>query len=196
MGGTVLYELRLHFNPIPALAALCLFAVFVWVECIRVRAHIIAGRKAKGRENKSSPSFAVAVLLILLFLAAAVITFGLIVRPMTDYRAVRDAYENGEALTAEGTVEELSLRQDFWNYYEEFTVDGVDFSGWVKVYGQGLPGYPMKFNVFDRDQRGGGLIRDGQRLRIQYVTLPGRGSEGEDYHAIVLIEELSREMGV
>lgn len=204
MGGTVLYTLELHFNPLPLLGGLGLFAVFVWVESIRVKAYsitgriakrqrvyIIPGRMAKNRKDRSWPSFTVYVLLLLLFLAATTVTLGFIIKTMEDYHTVQDSYENGRVLTAEGAVEDFSLRQDLWNYYEEFTVDGVDFSNWAKAYGQNLPGYPMKFNMFDRNN-GGGLIREGQWLSIQYVTLPGRGHEGEDYHAIVFIEELSQ----
>lgn len=193
MDGTVLYELRLHFNPLPILVVWMLFAVFVLIEDIRVAAYIRAGRMAKGREDKSVLSFRASVLLNLLFGVVTAIIFGFIAKTMVEYRAVEDAYGNGQTLTAEGPVEDFTLRQDFFTFYEEFTVDGVRFSSFVKRYGRFLPGYPARFGIFDRN-RGGGLIREGQMLRIQYVTLPGRGrseeSEYADYHCIVFVEEL------
>ena len=178
----VLYELRPHFDApyvMSVVGGLGLLTALVWTGW--------SGLRRRGRETGRADRglLAFTVFFLLLEMAAA---YGFVIRPVLDYWMVRDAYENGRTLTAEGPVEDFTLRQDFWEYFEVFTINGVEFASGPKTFDSGLPGYPMRFWF----KRGGGLIREGQRLRVQYVPIPGRSGSGMVYHCIVLIEELSQ----
>lgn len=178
----VLYELRFHFDaPYAAtiLGGLGLLTAMVWAGWGGLRRK----RRETGRTDKGLLALTA---FFLLWEMAAV--YGFVVRPIRDYWMVRGAYRSGQALTVEGPVEEFALRQDFWEYFEVFSIDGVEFSSGPKAFDSGLPGYPMRFWF----RRGSGLIREGQRLRVRYVPIPGRSSSGMVYHCIVSIEELSQ----
>lgn len=178
----VLYELRLHFDApyvMSVLGGLGLLTLLLWTGWRELQRK----RRETGRVDRWMLAFT--AVFLLLEMAAA---YGFVIRPLQDYWMVRDVYESGRTLTAEGPVEDFTLRQDFLEYFEVFTVDGVEFASGPKMFDSGLPGYPMRFWF----KWGSGLIREGQRLRIQYVPIPDRSGGGMVYHCIVLIEKLPK----
>ena len=99
---------------------------------------------------------------VIAFIAAfAVIGAVLLVRDAGTYRDIVGPYRRGEALTAEGPVEDFVPAASRWNPYESFTVDGVRF-----VLGGEADGY---FGYDRTSVSGGAIDRDGRQVKIYYL---------------------------
>ena len=163
---TVLYELYFRWGDLLILLIPILAGIGFWGVSCRVGAKTRRNAEKLDspvrRDLSASPAVKWVLRGIALLCGAVFVLSG--TAYLTDYTDLKTRYENGDYLTVEGFVEELTVAEYPDKGGDCFTLDGVTFA-----YASGdltLQGYRKEA------QRGGAVTREGQYLVIRYVSDP------------------------